>query len=301
MTLIKRLSHGLGWSVIVLLGAITLSHAGGRHDDDDWSTSVKSEETIEKAFSVSPSGAAVLELDNVYGSIDVVGTSGHQVQVSIAKTIRAASQSDLDRAKTEVTLDVTQDGDSVRLYVNGPFRCNQDCYDCWREKKRQRYVVTMDFKVRVPERIALRLKTVTEGRVTVENVIGDYQVGNVNGEITMRNVGGSGNVKTVNGAVKVSFRENPREASEFVTVNGDVELVFARSLAADFRFKTFNGAIYSDFSMTALPPAAATVERKNGRFVYRADRFTGGRVGSGGPEITLQNLNGDIRVLESAS
>ena len=42
-------------------------------------------------------------------------------------------------------------------------------------------------------------------------------------------------------------------------------------------------------------------ERKNGRFVYRSDRYTGGRAGSGGPEIKLENLNGDIRVLESGS
>jgi hypothetical protein len=297
MTLSKRLSKTLGWSVVVLLGVTTLSHA--RHHDDDWS--VTAEEKIEKSFSLTSSGKAALDLDNIFGSIEVIGTSGHQVQVTIVKSIRAATQADLDRAKSEVTLDATQDGDSVRLYVDGPFRCNRNCEDCWHLQKDRNYVVKMDFKVRVPERIALRLKTVNEGHVTVDNVLGDYDVGNVNGEITMRNVGGSGKVKTVNGAVEVSFRENPREDSEFTTVNGDVELVFTKSLAADFRFKTFNGDIFSDFMMTSLPAAPGAAERKNGRFVYRADRFTGGRVGSGGPEIRLENLNGDIRVLERAS
>jgi len=298
--MINLFSKGFLWAVIVLLGATAASHAGRRHDDDD-RMNVRSEETIEKSFSLSPAGAAALELDNVFGSIEVAGTSGHQIQVIITKSIRAASQSEFERAKTEVTLDVTQDGDSVRLYVNGPFRCDRNCDECWRGRDERRYVVKMDFKVRVPERIALRLATVNEGLVTVENVLGDYQVRNVNGEITMRNVGGSGNVKTVNGAVKVSFRENPRQPSEFSTVNGDVELRFAESLAADFRFKTWNGNVYSDFEMTTLPRAAGTAERKNGRFVFRTDRFTGGRVGSGGPEITLENLNGDIRVLERAS
>jgi hypothetical protein len=287
----------LSLSVVVLVAAGTLTHAG-RHR---WSTSVESEETIEKSFSLSGSGDAVLDLDNVFGSIEVVGTAGRRIEVTVAKTIRAADQAALERAKSEVTLDVTQDGDSVRFYVNGPFRCNRNCNDCMNLTGEQRYVVKMDFKVRVPERIALKLRTVNEGRVTVDNVVGDYKVHNVNGEITMRNVGGSGVVKTVNGAVKVSFRENPREPSEFATVNGDVELAFTRSLAADFRFKTFNGDVYSDFIMTTLPPAPAAAERKNGRFVYRADRFTGGRVGSGGPEILLENLNGDIRVLERTS
>jgi len=293
-------SKALCWPVISLLAATTLAHAR-HHDDDDWSLPLKSEETIEKTYAASSSGAAVFDLDNVWGSIEVVGTSGKQIQVTIAKTIRAADQAMLDRAKTEVTLDESQDGDSVKLYVNGPFRCNRDCGDCVHLGRDHGYIVKMDFTVRVPERTSLRLATVNDGVVTVENVLGDYKVHNVNGEITMKNVGGSGTVKTVNGAVKVSFRENPREDSQFSTVNGDVELVFTSRLAADFRFKTFNGAIYSDFVMTSLPPAAPTAERKNGRFVYHADRFTGGRVGSGGPEIVLQNLNGDIRVLERAS
>jgi len=42
-------------------------------------------------------------------------------------------------------------------------------------------------------------------------------------------------------------------------------------------------------------------ERRNGKLVFRTDRYTGGRVGSGGPEIKLENLNGDIRVLERRS
>ena len=301
MTRIERFSKGFLGSVIVLLGATSASHASRRHAGDDGAMPARSEETIEKSFSLSPAGAAAFEVDNVFGSIEVVGTSDHQIQVTVTKSIRAASPSDLDRAKTEVTLDATQDGDSVRLYVNGPFRCDRNCNECWRQRDERRYVVKMDFRVRVPERIALRLATVNEGLVTVENVLGDYQVRNVNGEVTMRDVGGSGTVKTVNGAVKVSFRENPRQPSEFSTVNGDVELAFAKSLAADFHFKTFSGNVYSDFTMTALPPAAGTAERKNGRFVYRTNLYTGGRVGSGGPEITLENLNGDIRVLERAS
>jgi len=187
------------------------------------------------------------------------------------------------------------------LVVGGPFRCYDDYPDCWRRQKERRYVVHMDFQVRVPERIALRLATVNEGRVSVENVTGSFKVNNVNGDVTMRNVGGSGEAKTVNGPVKVSFRENPRETSEFTTVNGDIELVFAKRPDADFHFKTWNGDVTSDFPMTALPAEPAVGERKDGRFVYRSERYTGGRCGSGGPDVTIQNLNGDIRILESGS
>jgi DUF4097 and DUF4098 domain-containing protein YvlB len=103
----------------------------------------------------------------------------------------------------------------------------------------------------------------------------------------------------VNGPVKVSFRQNPSEASDFETVNGAVELAFARDLAADFKFKTFNGGIYSDFPVTSLPVQGMKEEHHGAKVIFRADRYTGARVNSGGPQIKVENLNGDIRILEN--
>jgi DUF4097 and DUF4098 domain-containing protein YvlB len=196
-----------------------------------------------------------------------------------------------------VTLDVTQDEGALKLYVNGPFRCQ--CDDCRHSRDDEGYRVKMDFKVHVPRDLDIKVKTVNEGRVVVKNTNGSFLVRNVNGDIEMDNVAGSGTARTVNGPVIVSFRQNPRENSDFKTVNGNVELRFARDLSADFRFKTFNGGIYSDFSVTALPVHAIEAEHKGGKVVYRADRYTSARVNAGGPEIQIENLNGDIRILEN--
>jgi DUF4097 and DUF4098 domain-containing protein YvlB len=157
----------------------------------------------------------------------------------------------------------------------------------------------MDFQLHVPRDIDITVKTVNEGRVHVRDINGNFLVRNVNGDIEMNNVSGSGTAHTVNGPVKVSFRQNPRESSEFRTVNGAVELRFVQGLAADFRFKTFNGGIYTDFPVTALPVHAIKEERSGGKVIFRADRYTGVRVNSGGPEIKVENLNGDIRILEN--
>jgi DUF4097 and DUF4098 domain-containing protein YvlB len=151
----------------------------------------------------------------------------------------------------------------------------------------------------VPRDIDTKVKTVNEGRVVVRNVAGAFSVRNVNGDIQMENVAGSGIAHTVNGPVKVTFRENPRENSSFQSINGNIELSFARGLSADFRFKTFNGGVYSDFPVTALPAHALKEDHEDGKTVFRADRFTGARVSSGGPEIEIENLNGDIRILEN--
>jgi hypothetical protein len=270
--------------------------AKGRDDDDRYSNA-RDEEKIQKSFTLPAAGQKSLEIDNVWGSIEVVADTTDKVEMTVARTNRAESKEKLEMAKKQVTLDVTQDEGAVKLYVNGPFRCQ--CEDCRHSREDDGYRVKMDFKVRVPRDIDIKVKTVNEGRVVVRNINGSFVVRNVNGDIEMDNVAGSGTARTVNGPVIVSFRQNPRENSEFKTVNGNVELRFAHDLSADFRFKTFNGGIYSDFPVTTLPVHAIQEERRGGKMVYRADRFTEARVNSGGPEIQIENLNGDIRILEN--
>ncbi len=270
--------------------------AKGRDDDDRYLSS-RDEEKIQKSFTLPAAGHKSLEIDNVWGSIEVVADTTDKVELTVTRTNQAESKEKLERAKKEVTLDVSQEEGALKLYVNGPFRCQ--CDDCRHSRDDEGYRVKMDFIVHVPRDIDIKVKTVNEGRVKVSNINGSFVVRNVNGDIEMNNVAGSGTARTVNGPVIVSFRQNPRENSDFKTVNGNVELRFAHDLSADFRFKTLNGGIYSDFPVTSLPVHAIEAEHKGAKVVYRADRFTGARVNAGGPEIQIENLNGDIRILEN--
>lgn len=270
-------------------------HAAG-DDDSDSSLRLKEQETIRKSFNLT-ADHKTLEIDNIFGSIEVTGGEGNQVQLVVNKTISAESKDRMEAAKKEVTLDITDQPDFLKFYVNGPFRCN--CNDgCEGNRGDRGYRVKMDFQLQVPRNIEVKLKTVNSGHVRVQDVTGNFSVHNVNGGIEMLNVAGSGLAKTVNGPVKVTFRENPRENSDFATINGNVELYFVHGLSGDFRFKTMNGHVFSDFDMTSLPAQPVSAEQRGTKFVYRSDRYTGGRIGSGGPEIKAENLNGDIRVLE---
>jgi len=266
-------------------------------DDSDRDLPVQEEETIQKSFSMAGVQHRSLEIDNVWGSIEVVGTNSDQAQLTVKKSVRAESKEKLEQARKEVTLDITEQAGSLKLYVNGPFRCN--CDDGCGRREFEGYIVKMDFQFRVPRDIDIKVKTVNEGRVLVRDINGSFLVRNVNGDVEMDNIAGFGTAHTVNGPLKVSFRQNPREKSDFRTINGDVDLRFAPGLAADFRFKTFNGSIYSDFPVTALPVRAIQEEHHAAKVVFHADRYTGVRVNSGGPEIKVENLNGEIRILEN--
>jgi hypothetical protein len=236
--------------------------------------------------------AKKVEVDNVWGSIRVAGYEGPGVRMTATRTNEGESPED-------VRLDVTDREGTVRLYVDGPFRCHcRHGEEGWRDRSEVNYRVRYDFELRVPFDTALTLRTVNDGEIVVENTRGDYDIQNVNGRIEMTEVSGSGKVRAINRPVKVVFRRNPAAASRFSTVNGDVELHFQPDLAADLRVKTLNGKILSDFPVTNLAPRPATSERREGKFVYRSDRYTGIRVGRGGPEIQLESINGTIQILE---
>jgi hypothetical protein len=266
-------------------------------DEDDGDFAVREEQKIQRSFPLPAAGQKSLEIDNIWGSIEVVGDAMDKVEMTVQRTNRAESKEELEKAKKEVTLDISQDGGALKLYVNGPFRCQ--CDDCRRSREDEGYTVKMEFQVHVPKETDVKVRTVNEGRVVVRNISGNFSVRNVNGDIEMDDIAGSGTARTVNGPVKVSFRQNPRENSDFKTINGSVELSFAKDLSADFRFKTFNGGIYSDFPVTVGPTHPMQQEHRGAKVIYRADRYTEARVNAGGPEIQVENLNGDIRILEN--
>jgi len=259
-------------------------------------TEYKVEETedIQKTLRFEdPSKAKEIIVDNIFGYIHIEGTSSKDVQLQVRKTIKARTNDRLKKAKEEVTLDITEDGNTIDLYVDGPFRWNEE-----ERNKRGRhdsgYTVHYDFTLRVPHQTALTIKTVTEGDISVNNVEGNFDVRNVNGQIEMQGVSGSGDAHTVNGKVEVSFTKNPNSNCSFKTITGDVKINFQPNLSADFWLKTFTGDAFSEFPVSYLPSKPAKEYREKGKFVYKSNNTTGLRIGKGGPEIKMDTMTGDI-------
>ncbi|MGJ5819884.1 DUF4097 family beta strand repeat-containing protein [Paludibaculum fermentans] len=242
--------------------------------------------------------AARLEVDTVWGGIRVTGYDGHEVKMVATETVRADSQADLELARKEVRLDVETKGETARIYVDGPFRCHCEDGRWSGERRRRGYVVRYDFELQVPRNMAVELSTVNEGWIAMSGVGGDFAIHNVNGTVDLSGLMGSGEVKTVNGHVKAEFARNPKGRTSFKTINGPIDLYFRPGLAADLRLNTFNGKIYSDFEFTALPVRPVAEETRNGKRVFRADKYSGGRIGGGGPEILVDGFNSEIRILE---
>jgi len=99
-------------------------------------------------------------------------------------------------------------------------------------------------------------------------------------------VAGAGTVHTLNGPVKVSFTRNPSKPSSFHSLNGAIEVHFQPGLNADLKFHTLNGGVYTDGDVTVGGGGMSEISRRN----------TQGRIGSGGPLLSFDTLNGSIKL-----
>ena len=263
--------------------------------DDERNWRVNEQETIHKTFDVSSaSNPKKLLVDTISGFIHVTGYGGSQVQVSVVKQIHADSNEAAQEAKRDIKLDLSQQGNFVRLYEDGPFRTNDGIN--YRGDRYYGYRVVFDFDIQVPYDTELVLKTINSGDIQVRKTTGDYEIRGLNGGIEMEDVSGSGIVHTLNGKVKVTFSRNPAKATQFKTLNGSLDVYFQNGLNADLGFKKLNGEIYTDFEVTAILPPAASGDSQNGKFIYRSNRMAAGRAGKGGPELSFETLNGSIRL-----
>jgi hypothetical protein len=294
---IKSLASVAGLAAVLMPAVASIAARGTARSDFP----VRDESAISRTLHFGGSGERTLDVRTVHGSIRVVGADRSDVQLDVRKTIHAQTDAGLDAAERDVVLDIVDNAARLEAIVRQPegFPCGEESErrGRWRDPA---YVVTFDFTIQVPRGTRLRLCTVNGREVLVTGTQGDFELDNVNGRITMENVRGSGSARTINGAIVAWFSERPRAASEFKTINGRVVVAFPADLAADLRMKTFNGGLFTDFDVESLPQPAAVAERRDGWFVYRSNQFALARAGGGGPELTFETFNGDVRVLRGA-
>lgn len=300
----KRTSRNpvIAGSLVLTFAAVLAAGAAQRAwDRDNDMKSFKTEDIVKTLKFADAGKARELIVDNVFGPITVEAYDGQDVQLKAHKIIYARDEARAKKAEDEVKLDITEKGNTVEAYVDGPFREdeNEGRGRGIHMNRDPGYRVYYGFTLKVPLKTNVVLSTVLDGDVEVRGIEGTFDVHNVNGKVRVVDAAGSGDAQTVNGGVTVAFRSHPDGPCLFKTINGDVEVDFPVPPSADFRVKTMHGEVYSDFDVTSLPKAAAIREErpeKGGKFVFRSDSFYGVRAGKGGPEIKLETLNGDILI-----
>jgi hypothetical protein len=287
------------FAAVALVGSLAGCTAGAKG-------LVRDERTTTRRLQLSGAVARTLDARTISGSIRVIGDTGSDVRLEAVTKVEAEDDEALRTALRDVVVEAEEQGATVAITVkqDGESACGER-QEGWKRGPawwdRRRYSASTELTIRVPRDVRVRVCTVNGGEASVTGVHGDFDVSNVNGKIVLRDLRGSGQATTVNGGIDAVFDEVPRTESRFKTVNGDIVATFPRSLAADLRLKTFNGGLYTDFETTALAAEPQPSRRQDGpRFVYKPRGFTSVRVGAGGPELTFDTLNGDVRILRAA-
>ena len=274
------------------------AQAIGGHGAD----AIRKEEPVQRTLHFAGSGPHTLEVRTISGDIRVEAYDGADVIMTATRSTSAESSADFEAAQRDVTLDVADGADTIKVvarYIDGE-TCGEEIHH-QRDRDWPDYQVRYDFTIRVPRDTRLVLCTINDGHLDVKGTRADFVLRSVNGPIDMADMGGSGEATTVNGAVKGSFSAPPRADSVFRTVNGSIVLTMPPSFAADLRLKTFNGGLYTDFDIQTTTDTQAVVsEHREKQTTYQVNAFATVRIGKGGPKLTIDTLNGDVRILRGA-
>ncbi len=268
--------------VLALLVSGSAASCLAASDSNTWN--FRDEGNTRKSFATTSQPVHLL-VKNVLGYVHVSVSNSSEVLVSAHRTIRAETARDLEDAKNDVKLDMTNNQDSVSIRYETP---NHNTGS-------RSYEVTYDIDIQAPRQTQVEASTVNGGDVKLDGTAGAFDLANVNGPVNVTGVSGSGNAHTVNGSLSIRFSKNPVSASSFKTVNGTIDVYLKPELSADLRFKSLNGETYSDFDVVpAVLPVQSTEE--HGKFHYRSNREKAGRIGSGGRLLSFDSVNGDIRL-----
>ncbi|MFN3849135.1 MAG: DUF4097 family beta strand repeat-containing protein [Spirosomataceae bacterium] len=235
-----------------------------------------------------PSKESKLNLSLVTGSIRVVSYAGKDIVVDavVAKDEETKSRpAEKDGMKR---LNVGNAGFEITAKeVNNVVKVGVD-----------KPTLNVSFTVKVPQKTSLKLSTVNNGDIYVDNVNGNLEISNVNGDIKLKNIAGSVSANTINGDVIVNFTDvTANSAMAFTNLNGKIDVAFPANYKANVKLKTDRGDIYSDFDIDidkTNAKAIQTTDKEKGLYKLKKDDWTYGKINGGGAEMTMKSMNGDI-------
>lgn len=260
-----------------------------------------SETLSETAQFPTASADNLLVVQNVYGSIEVEGYNGSEVQITAEKTIKSKNNRILEQGKSEVGMKVAQKDGVMYVYLDTPYstfdietgRFNHS--DSW---QRVRYSYTLNFKIKVPRNTSIDLRAVNNGEIRVKNIDAkELSANNINGAITFENVAGQTFVNALNKDISISYTKNPTADSVYKSLNGDINLTMQNGLNADVSFKTLNGDIYTNLETTDKPRTTKMKLEKGKRGTkYKMNSNTEFIIGNGGVGLDFDLLNGSVTI-----
>ena len=221
------------------------------------------------------SGAGRLEIINVNGKILAEATDGSSVEISVDRSAKAATDEAAKELLGKIEMREEVSGDRVRIEVRAP---------------RSNGPAGHEFKwtIKVPRGVGVDLRTVNGG-VQMVGLEGDVRARTTNGGITgVALVTTSVDAAVTNGGVDIELAKPIAEGNlELEAVNGGVTIKLPSDSKADITGRCVNGGISTE------QLALETVGEQSKRRLEA-------RLNGGGARVSLETVNGGVRILRSA-
>jgi len=181
-------------------------------------------EEITREFALTGGGRLVLQ--NGRGDISIQVWDRPAIELKAVKTLDMADAA-------PVSIDIRASNDEVDISSPTPASV-----------KNQRS--TVDYQLRVPADIDVKLIKNARGRVQVTGITGRVIVQVVNGDIRLTDCSGKLDAMTVNGQIDATFaRVDPGDSIKLENYNGDIRLRLPASVNPHLEARALAGAIHS--------------------------------------------------------
>lgn len=236
-----------------------------------------------------PTKRGRLKVDIHYGSVKVKGSPRKDVLVRY-------SSDDESKRKQSTDTEGLKRISGGTLDLEGSEKANLVIVESssWNKKT--------NVEIEVPSGFDLKASSYNDGDIYISNIQGEVEITTYNGEISAENISGSVVATTYNGDVKVTFDKVSSVPMSYSTYNGDIDLTFPATVKASLKMKTQRGEILSGFDMAVSKNEP--VQKKDsgtGSFKIILDEWVKADIGGGGPEISMRNYNGDIKIRKKGS
>jgi len=253
--------------------------------------------TLEESFekTIPRQDVALLEVDNVNGSIHVSSWDRDSVRIEAVKKVKAASREEAEEWMEKLKIGIERSDNEISVETVHPRR-NWGILDLifgrWTRGR-------VDYDISVPSDLDLKLRTVngdvrarmikgdikartTNGGIKAQGIEGDVDAKTTNGGIELYDISGSVRSSTTNGSVRAEITSLEGDC-HISTVNGSISVGLPEDASADLDVRTINGRIRVDF------PLMGEIGRRSLK----------GRMGFGGPLLKLRAINGNISIEKS--
>jgi len=220
-----------------------------------------------------------LRFDNPKGSVNINGYEGNMIIVT--GTPRFEDKSNLQQSSFRK---ISQ----PRFSISAEEKENNVLLIC------ESYGNTIDFDIKVPVMMSLKIKCLDYGDVSIYGINGEIEIDNKYGNIFAGNIAGSSVINTSYGNIKVIFKAlNHEKPSMFSSFDGDIEVVFPDDGRANLKIRSPRGDILSQVNLKIVERKANLQSGQDIR-KYTLENWTRGTLNGGGTEIIMSSYSGDI-------